>query len=116
MSEDISLHLVTRDGNILFVKPLPPSVLRTDDQDLVIPTDEKLRNVVLGFVLSYICMIKCEPDFRIALENHLLPSILCPESTQKVQVEKAFRQWQYTASRWNDVIKGLSATCASRAR
>jgi len=99
--EDISLHLVTRGGKMILIKPLPKSLTALanahatqplTDISRLIP-DENQRNLIRGFIWTYISMIKSVTDFRIAVDNHLLPE----DFTRNGSMEAAFDNWRITA-------------------
>ncbi|KAI0254448.1 hypothetical protein BJV78DRAFT_1184382 [Lactifluus subvellereus] len=68
VSDDISLHLVSRGGKTIFIKPFP-SFLRSD---LASQTERH----ALGFISTYYSMIISESDHHLAKELHLLPESL----------------------------------------
>jgi hypothetical protein len=55
--------------------------------------DENQRNLIRGFIWTYISMIKSVTDFRIAMDNHLLPEDFTPNGS----MEAAFENWRITA-------------------
>ena len=116
ISEDISLHLVTRDGKTIFIKPFPVHLLELENEGAVSETvvvTRSARNddILLGFISSYLSMIQSETDLRIALDNYLLPSILLPRDLRnkrienKEELEKAFREWTRIKGTWEGAIQ-----------
>ena len=116
ISEDISLHLVTRDGKTIFIKPFPGRLLELenegpDTENVVVMKSTTNDNILLGFISSYLSMIQSETDLRIALDNYLLPSILLPRDLRnkriesKEELEKAFREWTRIKGTWEGAIQ-----------
>lgn len=110
VSEDISLHLVTRDGKIIFVKPLPGGLFN-DASELELSGESDSDATLRGFVWTYIMMVQSQTDFRIALEHYLLPSSFCPDEessdTGKRAREKfdaAYQCWCAKRTLWETTI------------
>ncbi|PAV22605.1 subtilisin-like serine protease [Pyrrhoderma noxium] len=115
ISEDISLHLVTRGGKTIFIKPFPGRLLKlenegADTETVVVTERTRNDNILLGFISSYLSMIQSETDLRIALDNYLLPSILLPRDLRnkriesKEELEKAFQEWTRIKETWEIAI------------
>jgi hypothetical protein len=140
VSEDISLHLVTQDGKVVFIKPFPRDLLT--DSGLNVPVDqprpsarspshppnpqlqtqiiqlvnlddvvEEQANIIRGFIWTYISMIQSVTDFRIAVENHLLPAKISHE----LGIEEAFDNWHRSVEAWRQQI-GLALSYYPRYR
>lgn len=72
--EDISLHLVWYD-NIIYIKPLPKIFIdKYIDDDLL--NDEN----IIGFLKTYIKLIKTKSDYYIAIEKRIIENDLEWES------------------------------------
>jgi hypothetical protein len=102
VSEDISLHLITQNGKTIFVKPFPKELLQSDRSLAELAASDV---VCRGFIWTYMSMIQSETDFRIALQNHLLPALLCPDglepySMNKRQWDEAFQTWVHSKETW----------------
>jgi len=81
VTEQTDLHLVHQHGKI-YIKPLPEFLLdhgffRTHLCGGAVPQDEEsaLHASACGLLASYVEMVLHESDFRIAVENGLLPNI-----------------------------------------
>jgi hypothetical protein len=59
VSEDISLHLITQDGKIIFLKPLPRGLFN-DDGELELSGKPDLDAILRGFVWTYIMMVQSQ--------------------------------------------------------
>ncbi|KAH0562662.1 hypothetical protein GP486_002658 [Trichoglossum hirsutum] len=78
ITDSPQLHLVWR-RSVIFVKPLPLFVLdhaffenRISNSDSGLPP--KVYDATLGFLLSYVKLIQCEADLKIAIDLGLFPS------------------------------------------
>jgi len=79
LTEKADLHLIwIRDR--IFIKPIPIYLLSHDfwvfyfsHSSTLSPSKRILLESSLGFLRSYFYLIKHESDFRLALENHLIP-------------------------------------------
>jgi len=106
VSEDISLHLVTQDGKVIFLKPLPGGLFN-DDGELELSGEPDSDAILRGFVWTYIMMVQSQTDFRIALEHHLFPSVFCPDGDSadtgkgaRERFDAAYRGWCAKRTSW----------------
>jgi hypothetical protein len=103
------LHLVTGGGKMILIKPLPKCLTayahatqpladvhisdnaqQSQSQANKISRfirDENQRNLICGFIWTYISMIKSVTDFRIAMDNHLLPEDFTPNGSMETAFE-----------------------------
>jgi hypothetical protein len=80
LSEDSKLHLVWIDDRI-YIKPLPKFLLSytfwksyLDDSIKDVAKDQiRVRKAALGYLRTWLYLIKYESDFRIALDYDLIP-------------------------------------------
>lgn len=75
VTEQASLHLVCPSRRI-FIKPLPPYLLRHDFWAQHLCNDADLHKCGVGFLLSYAWLIRHESDLAIAEELHLVPKTI----------------------------------------
>src|ERR1700761_7790466 len=71
LTEKIELHLITR-GDIIHLKPVPHFLFQYDFFHSHVRRRAFFQHA-LGFLSTYISIIKYESDFRLAKEHHLLP-------------------------------------------
>jgi hypothetical protein len=71
--EQMGLHLVSHRDD-MFIKPIPRSLLHHTFFEEYVSTDPRLHSAALGFLCTYLWLIRYESDFHIALEHKLLPS------------------------------------------
>lgn len=71
--EQTGLHLVSF-RNKIFVKPIPRCLLHHNFYSMQIAPDQMLSSQALGFLSSYLRIVRYESDFAIALELGLVPS------------------------------------------
>ena len=81
VTEDPKLHLVWRAGHI-YIKPLPVYLTSYQFWETFLLGDglpkakqEAIRRAALGYLRTYIYLIRHESDFEIALEQKLIPNI-----------------------------------------
>jgi hypothetical protein len=79
ITEDPRLHLVWY-YNRIFIKPLPKYLLSYPFWEIYLSVhpnssveQKALRKAILGYLRSYCYLIKYESDFRIAINDQLLP-------------------------------------------
>ena len=73
ITEQMDLHLVWAPQQI-YLKPIPRFLFDVEFWKNQLCHNEKLYACALGFLLSYVSLIEHESDYRIAIENHLLPT------------------------------------------
>jgi hypothetical protein len=71
--EQLDLHLVVNHDDI-FVKPIPKCLLHHAFFEQYIATDPEFYSAAVGFLSTYLYLIRYESDLRIALELELLPA------------------------------------------
>lgn len=86
ITESLDLHLIWGKDR-MFLKPLPRWLIQQTtweqhlhDRTQSSPTNQgsirTMRSSALGFLLSYVALIRYESDFYIVKQNHLIPSEL----------------------------------------
>lgn len=75
VTEQMDLHLVCQ-GRRIFIKPLPPYLFCHEFWKTYLCKDTELHKCCLGFLLSYVWLIRHESDLALAIENHLVPKEL----------------------------------------
>ncbi|KAG9032338.1 hypothetical protein FRB95_001591 [Tulasnella sp. JGI-2019a] len=70
--EQIGLHLVWKD-NVIFIKPIPHFLLDHRFFNDHITPDPHLKTLALGFLATYLVLIRHKSNFNIALEYKLIP-------------------------------------------
>ncbi|KAI1122107.1 hypothetical protein F5Y10DRAFT_271441 [Nemania abortiva] len=75
ITEDISEHLVWKQSNDpkIFIKPLSAYLLNYGFWKEHLCSDIELHKSACGLLLSYVCLVSWESDFRIAMNNNLIP-------------------------------------------
>lgn len=106
ITEQMDLHLLWKNDGRMFIKPLPRFLLEPNfwdenlsclgscrckntqaypnlhgakdstSQGTLECSRRGLRKSALGFLYTYVCLVSYESDFRIANDNHILPSRL----------------------------------------
>ena len=72
VTEQMDLHLVWAPKQ-MYIKPIPRFLLDAGFWEKHICHEFELYACALGFLRSYTALIQHESDYRIAIENHLLP-------------------------------------------
>ena len=75
VTEQMDLHL-TWSSKRIYIKPIPRFLLDADFWKQYLCTNRHLYECALGFLLSYTALIQHQSDYRIAIENQLLPKEL----------------------------------------
>lgn len=73
ITESPCLHLVVKNNTTIFIQPLPPCLTNYSFFKKILG-DDKLYRLACGILYSYTKIIEFQSDFRIAQENHLIPS------------------------------------------
>ena len=82
ITEDPELHCTWIYDHV-YLKPLPPYLLSwafwqyflvSSSSPIPLPQREDIRKAALGFLRTYVHLIKHPSDFRIAQDTHLIPS------------------------------------------
>ncbi|WPG99148.1 Hypothetical protein R9X50_00195900 [Acrodontium crateriforme] len=127
VSEDPGLHMVWAEGRVFF-KPIPDCLVNYQFwiaylsgaitnkpsislQSSHVPSSQDLRLVALGFVRSYAYLIRHRSDFKVAVDNGLLPGSCTWEqwsiflsyfrSIDDLEVAQRYRYGQIRLSRLN---------------
>lgn len=72
-TEDVHLHLMCPSGRV-FIKPLPAYLLHHDFWVQYLSRDAEVYGCALGFLLSYIWIIRHESDLEVAKNAYLVPT------------------------------------------
>jgi hypothetical protein len=75
VTEQVDLHVV-HQGVRIFIKPIPPYLFYNEFWEAYICKDTELHKGCLGFLWSYVWLIRYESDLMLAQEHHLVPKEL----------------------------------------